>query len=56
MKLSHIDKLESESIHIIREVVAEFDNPVCPTPLISIDIIGRDEHNNSGNLIQSSFN
>ena len=28
MKLSHIDKLESESIHIIREVVAEFDNPV----------------------------
>ena len=28
MKLSHIDKLESESIHIIREVVSEFDNPV----------------------------
>ena len=28
MKLSHIDKLESESIHIIREVAAEFDNPV----------------------------
>ena len=28
MKLSHIEKLESESIHIIREVVAEFDNPV----------------------------
>ena len=28
MKLSHIDKLESENIHIIREVVAEFDNPV----------------------------
>ena len=28
MKLSHIDKLESESIHIIREVVSEFNNPV----------------------------
>ena len=27
MKLSHIDKLESESIHIIREVASEFDNP-----------------------------
>ena len=26
--LSHIDKLESESIHIIREVASEFDNPV----------------------------
>ena len=28
MKLSHIDKLESESIHIIREVASKFDNPV----------------------------
>ena len=28
MKLSHIEKLESESIHIIREVVSEFENPV----------------------------
>ena len=28
MKLSHIDKLESESIHIIREVASEFVNPV----------------------------
>tara|TARA_B100001057_G_scaffold74833_1_gene69416 strand:- start:830 stop:1729 length:900 start_codon:yes stop_codon:yes gene_type:complete len=28
MKLSHIEKLESESIHIMREVVAEFENPV----------------------------
>jgi len=28
MKLSHINKLESESIHIIREVASEFDNPV----------------------------
>ena len=28
MKISHIDKLESESIHIIREVASEFDNPV----------------------------
>ena len=28
MKLSHIDKLESESIHIIREVASEFNNPV----------------------------
>ena len=26
--LSHLDRLESESIHIIREVVAEFNNPV----------------------------
>ncbi len=25
--LSHLDRLESESIHIIREVTAEFDNP-----------------------------
>ena len=28
MNLSHIEKLESESIHIIREVAAEFENPV----------------------------
>ena len=28
MKLSHIENLESESIHIIREVAAEFENPV----------------------------
>ena len=28
MKISHIDTLESESIHIIREVASEFDNPV----------------------------
>ena len=28
MKLSHIDILESESIHIIREVASEFINPV----------------------------
>ena len=28
MKLSHLDKLESESIHIIREVASEFENPV----------------------------
>lgn len=26
--LSHLDRLESESIHILREVVAEVDNPV----------------------------
>lgn len=26
--LSHLDRLESESIHIIREVTVEFDNPV----------------------------
>ena len=26
--LSHLDRLESESIHIIREVAAEFRNPV----------------------------
>ena len=28
MTLSHLEKLESESIHIIREVVSEFENPV----------------------------
>jgi len=28
MSLSHLEKLESESIHIIREVVSEFENPV----------------------------
>lgn len=27
-KLSHLQELEAESIHIIREVVAEFENPV----------------------------
>jgi sulfate adenylyltransferase subunit 2 len=26
--LSHLDRLEAESIHILREVAAEFDNPV----------------------------
>ncbi len=28
MNLSHLEKLESESIHIIREVASEFENPV----------------------------
>ena len=28
MNLSHLEKLESQSIHIIREIVAEFENPV----------------------------
>ncbi|MGJ8693629.1 MAG: sulfate adenylyltransferase subunit CysD [Thalassotalea sp.] len=28
MKLTHLKQLEAESIHIIREVAAEFDNPV----------------------------
>ncbi len=28
LKLTHLQQLEAESIHIIREVVAEFDNPV----------------------------
>src|SRR5690349_20538240 len=27
-KLSHLRQLEAESIHILREVAAEFDNPV----------------------------
>ena len=26
--LSHLDQLEAEAIHIMREVVAEFENPV----------------------------
>ena len=26
-KLSHLKELEAESIHIIREVAAEFENP-----------------------------
>ena len=29
-KLSHLRELEAESIHIIREVAAEFENPVMP--------------------------
>ena len=28
MNLTHLQKLEAESIHIMREVAAEFDNPV----------------------------
>ena len=28
MNLTHLKQLEAESIHIIREVVAEFENPV----------------------------
>ena len=28
MNLSHLEKLESESLHIIREVASEFENPV----------------------------
>jgi len=28
MRLTHLQQLEAESIHILREVVAEFDNPV----------------------------
>ena len=27
-RLTHLKQLEAESIHIIREVVAEFENPV----------------------------
>ncbi len=27
-RLTHLEQLEAESIHIIREVAAEFDNPV----------------------------
>ena len=27
-KLSHLQELEAESIHIIREVAAEFENPL----------------------------
>ena len=27
-RLTHLKQLEAESIHIIREVVAEFNNPV----------------------------
>ena len=28
MTLTHLDRLEAESIHILREVVAEADRPV----------------------------
>ena len=28
MNLTHLKQLEAESMHIIREVAAEFDNPV----------------------------
>ena len=27
-RLSHLKQLEAESIHIMREVVAEFNNPI----------------------------
>jgi len=27
-RLTHLEQLEAESIHVMREVVAEFDNPV----------------------------
>jgi sulfate adenylyltransferase subunit 2 len=27
-RLSHLDRLEAESIHILREVASEFSNPV----------------------------
>ena len=27
-RLSHLEQLESESIHIMREAIGEFDNPV----------------------------
>ena len=27
-RLSHLDRLEAESIHILREVASEFRNPV----------------------------
>ena len=36
-KLSHLKELEAESIHIIREVAAEFENPVM---LYSIGFFG----------------
>ena len=35
-KLSHLRELEAESIHIIREVAAEFENPVCFIVLVKI--------------------
>ncbi len=31
-KQTHLKQLEAESIHIIREVAAEFDNPSCCIP------------------------
>ena len=34
--LSHLDRLEAESIHILREVAAEFRNPVLLLSLIHI--------------------
>src|SRR6185369_15415054 len=50
INLTHLQQLEAESIHIIREVVAEFDNPVmlhlarkafypapAPFPLLHVD-------------------
>lgn len=35
-KLSHLRELEAESIHIIREVAAEFENPVMLIVLVKI--------------------
>jgi sulfate adenylyltransferase subunit 2 len=40
-KLSHLKELEAESIHIIREVAAEFENPVM------LYSIGKDLRNGS---------
>ena len=33
-RLTHLKQLEAESIHIIREVAAEFENPVMLTQLV----------------------
>ena len=35
-KLSHLRELEAESIHIIREVAAEFENPFMLLVLVKI--------------------
>ena len=37
-KLSHLKELEAESIHIIREVAAEFENPVMLYSILDIHI------------------
>jgi sulfate adenylyltransferase subunit 2 len=34
---THLKQLEAESIHIIREVAAEFEKPVMPFPMLHVD-------------------
>jgi 3'-phosphoadenosine 5'-phosphosulfate sulfotransferase (PAPS reductase)/FAD synthetase len=39
-RLTHLKRLEAESIHIMREVAAEFSNPVTPFSLVRFRTLG----------------